>query len=491
MSRFQPHGLKTVGDLGSPAWLRLVHLGVCWWFGGLVWTRRGFIKRGLGAAGLAAAGPVLGACASGGSQGTESGSEESVLIVGAGVAGLAAAAELQTQGFHNVVIVEARDRIGGRIWTGTIGGDIPVELGATWIHGISGNPVHEIARSNDISMAVTDYDNEVRYDESGRELEPIDRKLRRSFIDLAYELPDETLLEVFERFAAGNDLGPDERRDWRQFLSSMFEHELGADIADLSIVSYDGGGYLRGGDVVFPEGYVQIVDALSFGHDIRLNHPVELIDYSGDKVSVNTSSGEAFEADRVIVTVPLGILKDGLVSFEPQLPARTQQSIDSLAMGVLNRTCLLFDEVFWKPDVEWIGIVGDRPAAWAETLNLYPYQQQPVLAMFNAGSFGTELEQYSDQELAELAVDVLERVFGDVPAPVDSVSTRWRSDTWTRGSYSYVPAGASFDSYAELARPVGERLFFAGEATHNRYPSTVHGALLSGRRAARQIIARL
>lgn len=456
-----------------------------------MWTRRGFIKGGLGAAGLAAAGPVLGACSSSGSQGAESGSDESVLIVGAGAAGLAAAGELQTQGIQNVVIVEARERVGGRIWTGKIGGDVPVELGATWIHGISGNPVHEIAQRNDIAMAETDYDNEVRYDQSGRELEPVDRALRRGFIDLAYELPDETLLEVFERFAAVNDLDTDERRDWRQFLSSMFEHELGADIADLSIVSYDGGGYLRGGDVVFPEGYAQIVDALSFGQDIRLNHPVELIDYSGDKVSVNTSSGTAFEADRVIVTVPLGVLKDGLISFEPQLPAQIQQSIDSLAMGVLNRTCLLFNEVFWEPEVEWIGIVGDRPSEWAETLNLYPYQQQPVLAMFNAGSFGSELEQYSDQQLAERAVEVLEAVFGDVPAPVDSVSTRWRSDPWTRGSYSYVPAGASFDSYSELARPVGERLFFAGEATHNRYPSTVHGALLSGRRAARQIIREL
>lgn len=264
--------------------------------------------------------------------------------------------------------------------------------------------------------------------------------------------------------------------DWRQFLSSMFEHELGADIADLSIVSYAGGGYLRGGDVVFPEGYAQIVDALSSGQDIRLNQPVELIDCSGNKVSVNTSSGEVFEADRVIVTVPLGILKEGLISFEPELPAQIQQSIDSLAMGVLNRTCLLFVEVFWKPDVEWIGIVGGRPSEWAETLNLHTYQQQPVLAMFNAGSFGTELEQCSDQELAERAVEVLEGVFGDVPAPVDSVSTRWRSDPWTRGSYSYVPAGAPL-----TAMPSLQHRWASGCSSLGRQPATVTPPPCTGR----------
>ena len=462
-----------------------------------MWSRRGFIKGGLGAAGLVAAAPVLGACGgrydqdAPGGQGSHSGSGERVVIVGAGAAGLAAAAELQARGVDDVVIVEAQSRVGGRIWTATIGGDVPVEMGATWIHGIDGNPVHEIAQTSGIAMSVTDYDNEVRYDTSGRELAPVDRRLRRDFMDLAYDQPTETLLEVFERFAAANGFDTAQRRDWRQFLNSMFEHEFGADIADLSILSYDGGSDLRGGDVVFPQGYGQIIDAMSPGFDIRLNQPVEMIDHSGDVVTVTTGSGEALEADRVVVTVPLGVLQDGLISFAPELPARVQQSIDSLAMGVLNRTCLLFDEPFWKRDVEWIGIVGDRPGEWAETLNLYPYLQQPVLAMFNAGSYGTEVEQHSDQQLAEMAVDALERVFGAVPAPVDSVSTRWMADPWTRGSYSYVPAGASFDSYLELSRPVSDRLFLAGEATHNRYPSTVHGAILSGRRAARQIIGRL
>ncbi|MDE0653682.1 MAG: FAD-dependent oxidoreductase [bacterium] len=457
------------------------------YLGWRVLSRRSLIKGGLGIAGLAVAAPLLGACSSRDERGSRSGPDQRILIVGAGAAGLAAAGELQARGFENVVILEASDRVGGRIRTGSLGDGVPVELGATWIHGIRGNPVHDIARRHGIATAETDYDNEVRYDDSGRELAPISGRRWRDYMESAYDLPDETLLEVFERFAASNGFDAAERRNWRHALNSMFEQEFGADLADLSILSYDGGGELGGGDVVFPGGYSQIVDVLSQGRDIRIDEAVEMIDYSGSTVRVTTQSGGAFEADRVIVTVPLGVLKAGLVAFEPALPGRVLQAIDSLEMGVLNRTCLLFDEVFWKPDVEWIQIVDDTPGQWSETLNLYPYLHEPALAIFNAGSYGASVEQYSDDELTRLAVDTLASVFGDVPQPVDSLSTRWTSDPWTRGSYSYVPAGESFRSYTELARPVGERLFLAGEATHDRYPSTVHGALLSGRRAARQI----
>lgn len=456
-------------------------------------SRRGFIKGGFGAVGLAAASPLLAACRGRRSPdplaapAAPAATDERIIIIGAGAAGLAAAQDLQARGFHDVVILEAQNRVGGRIWTDRLGGTVPVELGATWIHGIRGNPVYEIVERHNIATAPTDYDNEVRYDQSGRELGPVDEQLWRDYMRMAYDLPDLSLDEVFEVFVDANGFDADGRRLWRHTLNSRFEHEFGGDISDLAISSYEGGSDLRGGDVVIPGGYSQVTDVLAEGLDIRLDHAVERIDYSGDDVEVTTGSGQAFAADRVIVTVPLGILKSGLISFEPPLPDSKQESIDALRMGVLNRTSLLFDEVFWKPGVEWIGIVGDPPGQWAETLNVYPYQQQPVLAMFNAGSFGVETEQYTDDELTAQALAALEGVFGRVPEPVDSVSTRWNSDPWTKGSYSYVPGGVPFDNYRKMARPVGERLFFAGEATQSQYPSTVQGAILSGRRAVVQI----
>lgn len=446
-------------------------------------ARRGFIKGGLSAAAM----PVLAACSGSGSTDAPAGTGERIVIVGAGIAALAAADELQIRGFDDVVLLEARDRIGGRIWTSSIGDGIPIELGATWIHGIRGNPVHEIAESNRISTVESDYDNAVLYDWDGQPIAPVEPGQWHEYMRLAHERPDQSLREVFEEFAAANGLDDNARRLWLHALSSMFEHEFGADLSDLSIMSYDGPSTLRGGDAVFAGGYSQIVVVLAEGRDIRLDHPVAQIDYAGPAVAVATESGDTFTADRVIVTVPLGVLKAGSISFTPALPPHLQHAIDALDMGILNRTCLLFDDAFWDRGVEWIGYAGRYPGQWSETLNLYPYLRQPVLAMFNPGSFGAEIEQHSDAELAARAVETLRAVYGEVPEPREVVSTRWGMDPWTRGSYSYLPVGADFETYREMSRPVGERLFFAGEATHSRFPSTVHGALLSGRRAARQI----
>jgi hypothetical protein len=154
---------------------------------------------------------------------------------------------------------------------------------------------------------------------------------------LAYEMPGASLQDVFERFAAIHDLSDDDRRLWLHSLASMFSHEFGADISDLSILSYDGPSTLRGGDVVFPQGYSQIVDVLAAGRDIRLDHPVAQVDHSGPTVAVTTESGEVFEADRVVVTVPLGVLKAGAISFTPALPAAMRDAIGALNMGILNR----------------------------------------------------------------------------------------------------------------------------------------------------------
>ena len=463
--------------------------------------RRRFIKGGLGAAGLAAVSPLLAACGDDSADApaadapaadalvgdSPAATDERIVIVGAGAAALAAADELQVRGFSDVVLLEARDRVGGRIWTSSIGDGIPVELGATWIHGVRGNPISDIVESNRIATAETDYDNAVLYDHDGRPAKPVDPALWGKYMALAYEMPGVSLADVFERFAAIHGLSDDDRRLWLYSLASMFSHEFGADVSDLSIMSYDGPSTMRGVDVVFPQGYSQIVDVLAAGRDIRLDHPVAQVDHSGPSVVVTTDAGHTFEADRVVVTVPLGVLKAGAISFTPALPAAMQDAISALDMGILNRTVLLFDEPFWDPDTEWIGYAGERPGQWSETLNLYPYLGRPVLAMFNPGSFGGEIEQYSDHDLTSRAVEALKAMFGDVPGPVDAVSTRWGADPWTRGSYSYLPVGVEFDTYRDMARPVGDRLFFAGEATHSRFPSTVHGALLSGRRAARQI----
>ena len=411
------------------------------------------------------------------------------MIVGAGVAGLAAASELRANGFEDVVVLEARDRIGGRIWTDTIGGNIPIDLGASWIHGVDGNPISAIAAENDIATRPTDYDNEVVHFPGVTEPRLPAGEVLRRFRELAERRPASSLQSAYEQYLATYAPGDRERRYLDYLLNTIIEHEYGADIGDLSLQSIEGGSAYAGEDVVFPGGYRQIIDTLADGAAVRLGQAVTEIDHSGAGVVLTTASGATFQAAGVIVTVPLGVLKKGRISFLPSLPPRKQRAITRLEMGVLNKTCLLFDEVFWDRDVEFIGHVGTEKGQWAETLNLYPYTGQPMLMMFNAGTYGARLERYSDRRIVEDAVAVLTDMYGDAPAPRNARITRWNADQWTLGSYSYVPAGSSFEQYAVLGEPVDDKVFFAGEATHHEYPATVHGAFLSGIRAARQIAA--
>lgn len=459
-------------------------------------NRRDFFKGALGAAGvvpgvsvLRRRGEVSGVGDRGGIDIASARRDQSVVIVGAGVAGLAAAGELRARGFDDVVVLEARDRIGGRVWTDTIGDGFPIDLGASWIHGIDGNPITAIARENGIATHRTDWGNGAfHYHEVGEPARSA-RRAMRDFWRLAEENPDMSFQSVREELVANTDFSEADRHYLDYMLTTDVENEYAADLGDLSYRSVDGGGGFRGGDVVFPGGYGQIVDVLASGVTVRTEQAATGIDHSGSTIVVTTAGGATFEAGGVIVTVPLGVLKDGFIAFRPSLPVRKRDAIAKLEMGVLNKAYLLFDDVFWDREVERLQYVSADGGPWAETISLYPYMGQPILAMLNSAAYGTGLEQLSDREVVARAVAALSNMYGDVPAPTDARITRWRSDPWTHGSYSYVPAGSTFAEHAALGEPVGDKLFFAGEATSEDYPATVHGAYLSGVRAARQIAA--
>ncbi len=456
-------------------------------------NRRDFFKGALGVAGVVPAVSVLpkrgamsGVADRGGLNLGSAQRNRSVVIVGAGVAGLAAAGELRANGFDDVVVLEARDRIGGRVWTDTIGDGFPIDLGASWIHGIDGNPIAAIGRENNIATHRTDWGNGVfHYHDVGGPARSA-RRAMRDFWRLAEANPERSFQSVREELLT-TMTGEADRHYLDYMLTTEIENEYAADLGDLSYRSVDGGGGFRGGDVVFPGGYRQIVDVLAKGVAVRRGQAVTEIDYSASTIVVTTAGGATFEADMVIVTVPLGVLKEDFIAFRPSLPVRKRDAIAKLEMGVLNKAYLLFDDVFWDREVERLQYVSADRGQWAETISLYPYMGQPILAMLNSAAYGTRLEQLSDREVVARAVAALSNMYGDVPPPRDARITRWRSDPWTHGSYSYVPAGSSFAEHAALGKPVGDKLFFAGEATSEDYPATVHGAYLSGVRAARQI----
>jgi polyamine oxidase len=295
----------------------------------------------------------------------------SVIIVGAGVAGLEAARRLADAGIA-VRVLEGRGRSGGRVWTDDALG-APVDLGASWIHGVRDNPLTGIADRAGIERAASDYDNRIVRDADGGELDDD-------------ELPVELEI-VFE-----------------------IEQEYAADVEALSFGATEEGDEYPGGDAVFPGGYSELVAELYDG-EIELGVTVTGIDHRNTVVSVTTEMGQA-TAEAVVVTVPLGVLKAEAIEFVPGLAVEKLGAIDRLGMGLLDKVYLRFDEAFWDVDVEFIGHVGpsrDRFVAW---MNLLPSSGEPILLAFNAASAAEAIEAQSDDVIVAEAMQALRRMYG-------------------------------------------------------------------------------
>ncbi|MFN3491840.1 MAG: flavin monoamine oxidase family protein, partial [Anaerolineales bacterium] len=264
-----------------------------------------------------------------------------------------------------------------------------------------------------------------------------------------------------------------------------------ADPQDLSLWEWDSDEAFSGQEVIFPQGYHQITNGLAQGLDIRLNTEVKFIKYSQNGVEVETSSG-TFTSEKAVVTIPLGVLKQAEVKFEPPLPETKQESINRVNMGVLNKVYLKFPKIFWDAELENISYAGERTGEWAYWLNYAAYNGEPILLAFHGGDKGWALEEFSDDEIVNSAMQTLRLLYGDdIPEPESVLITRWGKDKFSYGSYSHIPPFASGADFDALFEPVDEVLFFAGEATSRKYFATVHGAYLSGIEAGELVMSNL
>lgn len=417
---------------------------------------------------------------------------ETIVVIGAGVAGLSAARELKALGYQ-VTVIEARDRIGGRVWTSHHLG-VPVDLGASWIHGAdAGNPLTQLAAQLSLTTRPTKFANASFYDSDGRPISSSESHALLSRLDTLLDLqpqpdePDSTLAEAVDWLSLSQPL-----TDWQQqqlnWIYAALANFLGAEVTELSRAYFNEDEYFSSSNVLLSKGYEPIVRELARGTDIRLGQMVRRVVYESDRVLVETEQA-VFESDRVIVTLPLGVLKSGQVAFEPLLPERKQQAIQRLGMGVLDKVVLRFPELFWQANTDLIGYLPRDRSDAALLLNLFPHLQEPVLVAFLGGQAARESEQKPEEESIARVLHSLRAIYGtSLPEPTGAIVTRWASDPFAWGSYSFIPVGASGSDYEILAEPVGERLFFAGEATNRQHPGTVHGALLSGVRAAKQVM---
>jgi monoamine oxidase len=434
-------------------------------------------------------------------------SNADVIIIGAGISGIAAARLLKAKGY-NVLILEARNRIGGRVWTDNSLG-MPLDLGASWIHGITNNPIKQLADQFDIKTLPTNYEARQIFDRNGTPLRGnADATLAERY-QAVYERVksiqeqrlDDDLSDISWQTALTQALTKEnfssiELEELYFSLNTELEHEYAADLSELSLFNFDEGGALKSEDHLFAGGYKQIIDKLvvdaKLTSNILLTQVVKSIDYSQSKGVKVTTDKNVFSALAVLVTLPLGVLKANTVTFTPSLPQKKQNAIKKLGFGTLNKIYFQFPNCFWTEDDDndLFNFISSVKGHWTEWLNIHHYNQQPVLLGFNAGKYGKDIESLSDKALISDGMQTLQKIYGKtIPDPKGYLITRWNADPYSKGAYSFIGVGASIKDYDELAQPVNNKLFFAGEATSSEYAATVHGAFLSGEREAKNIMS--
>ena len=298
---------------------------------------------------------------------------ERVAVVGAGMSGLAAAQQLASEGM-DVTVFEARNRVGGRIWTDD-SLDWPLDLGASWIHGIDGNPLIKLA-----DAAENDY---VETDES-----------------------------FIIRGKGGRMIAEQDAPAWLENVVST-QHTAGADYEQINVSAYWLQHDYAGADVKFPGGYAGILSALKGSYEVRLSMPVTGITQTDTGVALSFAANDPARYDAVIVTLPLGVLKEGSVRFSPPLPQNKLDAINRLGMGTLDKVYLLFEEAFWDRDTTWIATPENDlpPGQFNQWLNLYKYFGAPLIMAFNGGPPALALADLSDEDVIERALQTLNTVY--------------------------------------------------------------------------------
>lgn len=419
-------------------------------------------------------------------------SDKTIIVIGAGCAGLGAGAQLRREG-ANVIVLEARDRIGGRVHTDWSMG-APFEVGAGWIHGPSKeNPTKQLCDSIGSSYFLTDDDNAVTFSAEGDEwsderLTEVAEKLYEHLEEIEEELEvwdDRTFVDVIR------DLKPSLLRDpdmvWA--LSAYVEFSAGAPIEDLSAVTFMQTDAYPGSDVIVTSGYDKMLTPLTEGIDLRLKTPVTEIAYTDDGVTVQTPSG-TIEGDYCICSVPLGVLKSGNIVFIPPLPEDVQDSIDEIGFNSVTKIAFKFEEPFWDVETQYFGIATESKGRWNYWLNYRTFSDENILLGVSVGAYAPIADAMSDAEITADALNVLSDVWGEdeVSEPIEMLRTNWSQDPYAMGTYAYPRPGTRPSTFDDLADPIGGRLFFCGEHTFFDHVGTTHGAYLSGVRSAKHVL---
>jgi len=413
---------------------------------------------------------------------------KTVIVVGAGISGLAAAKKLKENGF-NVIVLEAQSKVGGRLKTIRSLG-VTFDEGASWIHGTAGNPITSLAQQAGMNTAFTDDESILAYDLGGV------LHSDSNFSDTEDKFY--TVLETLKNNGSStksfetvfNELYPTFCNDrlWKFFLSTYLTFDTG-DLNMLSSLLYNEGEEFGGEERISVNGYDTIPSYLAIGLNVQLNQKVTKIDYSNTKILVS-HNGTVTEADYVLVTVPLGVLKANKIDFVPSLPNTKQNAIQKVGVNCVNKFLLTWETAFWD-DEQYICYTPDIKDKFNYFVNVKKYQSTVnALMTFAYADKARQTENMTDQQIIEEIMTHLRDIYGNnIPYPKNILRTKWQTNEYSYGSYSYTAVGTEMRHFDDLAEEIDDKIFFAGEHTEIDYFSTAHGAYLSGIREADKIIA--
>ena len=414
-----------------------------------------------------------------------------IIVVGAGISGLSTAKTLKNSGFE-VLVLEAQGKAGGRIKTDR-SLNFPFDEGASWIHGPDNNPISKIAINGGASTFLTDDESLSVYDNNGKELD--DKLLDNEYLNYLKALKkiqrkankNESFEERFNlEYGSKN-----ENLIWQYMLSAYLEFDIGGDISDLSAKYFYSDEEFEGEDVIITNGYDLIIEELSKGINIQYFTEVKSINYVSDKVEVK-SEYQNYKADAVVVTVPLGVLKKEKIEFNPSLPLDKKNAIERLKMGTVNKFVLEWDSAFWDTKTQYIGFTDSVKGKFNYFMNCNTFMEKNVLMTFSFGNYSVETENLSDSIIIHEIMKNLYTIYGnDIPKPIAFKRTKWNTNEYTYGSYSFASKNSEKKDFEILAKSIDKKLYFAGEHTSQSYRGTVHGAYLSGIREAENIIKNL
>jgi monoamine oxidase len=402
-----------------------------------------------------------------------------VAIIGAGAAGLGAAHALRNSGLSTVVL-EARDRVGGRGYTVQAAPDVIFDVGCGWLHSADKNSFVQIAEqlNFEVNKALPPW----RERAFGKAFPQQERDDFMRALDAFYDRA--------EAAAKGGRDGPadlclEPGNRWNPMIDAISTYVNGCELDQVSILDMDA---YEDTDLNWRvrRGYGALMAAYGNELPLALNCNVALIDHSGPRLRIETSRG-TLTAGKAIVTVPTNLIAQAAIRFHPALSAKVDAAA-GLPLGLADKVVLALDEPEALPNEG--NLRGATMRTEMGTYHLRPFGQ-PCIEGFFGGRFARKLEDAGDGAIAAQAIDDIAGLLGsDFRRRLRPLAeSRWAHDPFARGSYSHALPGHA-GMRAVLAAPVDGRLFFAGEATSPNFFSTAHGAKDSGERAAREVVAR-